>query len=102
MHITLVPQRRDDSLSIVKSGDTLTINGVEFDFSPIPEGATLPADAVDSEFICGPVERIDGELHLSLLLPHGPNPPEHVAFPAPIIDPPDGPIALPSMEMSDD
>lgn len=98
MHITLVPQRRDDSLSVVKSGETLTLNNAAFDFSHIHDGETLPPEAVDSEFICGLVERIDGVLHLSLLLPHGPNPPTHVAFPLPLIDPPDGPLNLPAAE----
>ena len=95
MHITLNPQRRDDTPSISKSGDTLTINGVAYDFSIIPEGATLPASAVDCEYISGNVERINGVLHLSLILPHGPNPPQAVAFPEPLINPPDGVLELP-------
>lgn len=98
MHITLNPQRSDAALSVAKAGDTLTINGEAFDFSAIPEGATLPAEAVSSEFVAGPVERLDGVLHITLLLPHGANPPPEVAFPAPIIDPPDGPLALPGQE----
>lgn len=95
MHIKLNPQRRDDQITVIKSGDTLTINGEAFDFSVIPEGATLPSDAVSSEFFSGPVERIDGVLHITLTLPHGANPVQDVAFPADIIDPPDGEIALP-------
>ena len=47
MHITLNPQRRDDALDVSKSGDTLTINGSAYDFSVIPNGATLPASAVE-------------------------------------------------------
>ena len=95
MHIKLSPQRRDDQITVIKSGDTLSVNGEVFDFSVIPEGATLPANAVSSEFFSGPVERIDGVLHLTLTLPHGANPVEAVAFPANIINPPDGAIALP-------
>ena len=95
MHITLAPQRRDDTLAVSKSGDTLTINGTVYDFSVIPEGATLPASAVDCEYITGNVERINGVLHISLILPHGPNPSQEVAFPAPIINPPDGVLELP-------
>ena len=34
-------------------------------------------------------------LGLTLVLPHGPNPSQAVAFPDPIIDPPDGEIQLP-------
>ena len=96
MHITLIPQRRRDALVVNKQGDTLTINGVFFDFSVIPDGASLPASAVDCEYITGNVERINGVLHLSLVLPHGPNPSQEVAFPAPIINPPDGVLELPN------
>lgn len=95
MQIKLSPQRRDDTLTVSKQGDVLTINGEQFDFSAIPEGATLPADAISSEFFSGPVERIDGVLHLTLTLPHGADPVEAVAFPADIINPPDGEIELP-------
>ena len=89
------PQRRDDSLSVVKQGDTLIVNGTEYDFSSIPEGATLPAEAIDSDLFSGPVERVGGELVLTLTLPHGPNPSKAVAFPEPINVVADGPVALP-------
>ena len=95
MHITLIPQRRDDDLAVSKQGDTITINGIAYDFSVIPDGATLPASAVDCGFITGNVERINGVLHISLILPHGPNPSQAVAFPAPIINPPDGVLEFP-------
>lgn len=95
MKITMTSQRRDDTIVVSKSGDTLTINGIAYDFSVIPDGATLPASAVDCEYVTGDVERINGVLHLSLILPHGPNPEQEVAFPAPIINPPDGVLELP-------
>lgn len=95
MHITLSPVRMDETLTASRSGDVLTLNGEAFDFGPLPEGATLPAEAIDSEWIVGPVLRIDGELHLTLRLPHGPNPSEAVAFPEPVTVTADGPIPLP-------
>ena len=95
MKITLSPTRSDAPLSISKQGDALTINGVTYDFSVIPDGATLPASAVDCEYITGNVERINGALHITLLLPHDPNPPQAVAFPEPLINPADGPLELP-------
>ncbi|MDW9839212.1 hypothetical protein GOB05_04305 [Sinorhizobium meliloti] len=95
MIINLSPQRRDDLLEVTKAGDALTINGVAFDFSALPDGATMPAGEVPCEWLVGPVERVASELHLTLILPHGPNASQAVAFPAPIIDPPDGVIALP-------
>lgn len=96
MRITLNPQRRNDSLALSREGDTLTINGELFDFTAIPEGATLPASAVACSLIAGPVERIGGVLHISLILPHGPNPPHTLAFPDPIINPVDGVLELPA------
>ena len=95
MNITLSPQRRDDTLTVTKQGDTLTINGTAYDFSQLPDGGTLPADAVDSEFVIGSVDRVNGELELTLLLPHGANASEAARFPEPIIDPADGELELP-------
>lgn len=95
MKISLSPQRRDDSLDVSKAGDILTINGEVFDFSPLPDGATIPAGEVPCDWIMGPVERVGGQLQLTLILPHGPSPSAAVAFPSQVIDPPDGVIALP-------
>lgn len=95
MLITLSPQRRDDALTVSRQGDILTINSESFDFSTLPDGATIAAENSPCPWIIGPIERIDGKLHLTLLLPHGPNPSNAVAFPEPIIDPADGPLELP-------
>lgn len=96
MHIKLSPQRIDATLVASVVGDVITLNGEPFDFGQLPEGATLPADAIASEHIIGPVERIDGDLHLTLRLPHGSNPSRKVAFPEPVTVTQDGPIALPA------
>ena len=95
MKIKLSPQRRDEQLTLEKAGDTLTINGTEYDFSQLPDGGTLPADAVDSEYVIGSVDRVNGELELTLLLPHGADASEAARFPQPIIDPADGEVELP-------
>jgi len=95
MKINLSPMRRDDTLTISKSSDTLTINDVPYDFSVIPDGATLPASAVDCEWIVGDISRTNGELNLILILPHGPNPREDQAFPVAIEDVPDGDVVIP-------
>lgn len=95
MKIYLSPQRRDDTLTVTKHGDVLTINGTEYDFSQLSDGGTLPADAVDSEYVIGSVDRVDGEIELTLLFPHGPNASEAARFPEPIIDPSDGEVELP-------
>ena len=101
MRISFSPQRRDGTLTVSRHGDILTINGVPVDLSAIPDGATLPAEAINSEWIVGPVERIDGVLHLAILLPHGPNPSPAVAFPEPITVTANGPITVPQDEEAD-
>lgn len=95
MKITPTPIRMDAVLVVSRLGDALTINGAAFDFSTLPDGATIPAGDVPCQWIAGLVSRIDGVLHLTLVLPHGAQPSHAVAFPAPIVDPPDGVIALP-------
>lgn len=95
MIINLSPDRHARPLIATRAGNVLTINGEPFDFTQLPEGATLPAEAIASDWIIGPVSRIDGELHLTLRLPHGPNPSQAVAFPEPIHVTEDGPIPLP-------
>jgi len=95
MQISLSPIRSDEELSVSKAGDVLTINGDVFDFSEVPDGATVLAEGVPCDWIIGPVERVDGELRLTLLLPHGSNPSPEVAFPEPMINPPDGQLDLP-------
>lgn len=95
MKLLFSPQRRDDTLTLSKSGDALTINGVPYNFSQLTEGATLPREAVDCEWICGNVERVNGELEIPILLPHGPDAPEETRFPAPLEVVADGEIELP-------
>ena len=95
MILNFSPQRRDDVLLLSKSGDALTVNGVTYDFSPLPDGATLPREAVDCEWICGNVERVNGELVIPILLPHGPDASEQARFPDPLTVTNDGQVVLP-------
>jgi len=82
MHITLIPQRRDDRLRLEKQGETLVINDEPFDLSVIPDGATLPRAAVHCDWLVSDIERRDGTLYLSLILPHGACAPQETLFPA--------------------
>ncbi|MGR3377283.1 hypothetical protein [Salipiger abyssi] len=75
MTIVLHPQGRNEPLGLTKAGDELTLNGEAVDFAVLPDGATLPADAISSDWITGKVERGEaGELIVPLALPH-PRPP---------------------------
>lgn len=101
MKIILSPKRSDITLTVNKQGDIFNFNegstdfvdGEDYDFSELPDGATLPE--VPCEWIIGPIERIAGELNFTILMPYGPNPSNEVAFPEPLIDPPDGFLVFP-------
>lgn len=95
MKISLVPQRRDDTLTISKAGDILTVNGEAFDFSGVVDGTPLLRENVACDWLASDVERVNGELNLSLIMPHGPDAPAGTKFPAPITVTADGAIDLP-------
>jgi len=95
MKINLSPSRRDNTLILHRAGEVLSFNGEAFDFTDLPDGATLPRDAVDCEWLAGDVHRIDGVLHLTIALPHGANAPEATRFPVSLTLTSDGPVNLP-------
>lgn len=94
MHITLSPVRSDATLSVHRAGDVISIDGLAFDLSALPEGATLPRAAVGCAALAGDITRQGGALHLTLTLPHGPDAPEAALFPVPV-DAGLGPVDLP-------
>lgn len=83
------------ALTIEKLSSSLIISGVQFDFSFLADGDTLPRSAIQSDVICSDVSRIDDVIHITVRLPHGPDAPESVRFPQPILVTQDGPITLP-------
>lgn len=70
--ITLSPNATNDKyLTVSKLGDKLIINGDEFDFSSLTEGSELPPNAVESEYIVSDnVRRENGDIYLTLKMPH--------------------------------
>lgn len=96
MKINLSPQRRNDSLEVVKSGNALILNGELFDFSRMVDGDTLPAAAISSPFFFGNVDNIGGELELTLVLPLPANYSHAQAFPVPLVNVGDGPVVFPA------
>lgn len=100
MIIKLSPVRSDVHLSVVKAGDILEVNGVALDFSRLADGATLPAEAVGCDFVIAPVERINGDLVLTLMLPHDADAPQGARFPVDIY-PADGQVQLPGLDLGE-
>lgn len=95
MKINLFPQVRNGSLTLSKTGDSITVNGEVFDFTPLPEGAIIPPEAIAHEYFLWPIKRVDGVLHISILFPIAMTAPREACFPDAILAIVDGPIALP-------
>lgn len=96
MIIKLSPVRSDDILTLVKNGEVLTVNGEDFNFSQLSEGATLPYGSVSCPSVIQTVDREGGELILSIIMPHKAYASEASRFPSPLTNVPDGKVVLPT------
>lgn len=98
MIINLSPVFSDkvETLDLLVQGEVITVNGEEFDFSVLPYGYTLPADAIESSWFTGPVVRDHaGCLSVIIRFPHPYDADETLRFPEPVIVTKDGPVDLP-------
>lgn len=93
--IKLSPQVRSDVLTISKSGEALSINGESFDFTDLPEGATLPKEAVGCDWIISDVSRKNGDIELIILLPITADATDAAKFPEDLNITDDGAVVLP-------
>jgi hypothetical protein len=86
MILNYFPQLRSDALTLSKNGDILTINGEEIDFEPLESGTKLPSEVCQeySPFLLAAQRNNDGELELTLLLPHGQDATQAARFPQPV------------------
>jgi len=103
MKIKFSPARMDEQLRADVSGDVILLNDVAIDLALLPEGGVLPAAAIQSIWVVGNVTRVDGEIQLTLCLPHGPNAPHETRFPTAYSEPMtvvDGPVPLPPYDAS--
>jgi len=95
MIIYFSPQRSNETLVLEKQNNSLIINNISYDFTQLPIGGTLLCEAIDCDYICDDVKNINNVLHISVILPHGPNPSNNIAFPEPILIENNGIITLP-------
>lgn len=95
MNINIVTSITTERASFEKRGDSLIINGDEFDFSPLLEGERIPMNAIQSDFMAGAVERHNGVLIIPIRLPISELLADTVGIPGDIIDAPDGLLDLP-------
>ncbi|MDV7270699.1 hypothetical protein RYZ20_07280 [Thioclava sp. A2] len=100
MKIYFSPARRDVRLEITREGDALALNDQIVDFSGVSEGDARPAEEFSSDWLAGEVRRIDGEIHLTVILPHSVNAPEETRFPQ-AISAENGPVPIPPYETTE-
>ncbi|ELY3467389.1 hypothetical protein SMX26_001974 [Cronobacter universalis] len=71
--LKLIPQHREDILSIKANNAVLTINGEDYDFSPMSAGDYLPFSAVDCVFfVDGIFCDENGDISAALVYPCAP------------------------------
>ncbi len=97
MRIHFSPVFVDGWLSLARHGDTLVIDGEAFDFGQLAEGHVLPRAAVSCAMVASDVTRQDGQIVLTLILPHGSDAAEAIRFPAPVDLVEDGPVDAPGL-----
>ena len=97
MNITFSPQLRAAPVVMSVTGDAIDIDGVSYDFGPLAEGDILPREAVDCPWLASDVTREQGQVCLTLILPHSSNAPEAARFPEPVTVT-SGPVPLPAFE----
>ena len=102
MIINFVPIQVDYDITIERRGDSIVIDGEEFDFSPLPEGARLPISAISSTHFSGNVSRVNGLINMSIRLPHGPNASYDRRYIEAVINPDNGPLDLPAYDVKED
>lgn len=84
--ITLSPQFSDSILILSKSGDALTINGVQYDFSTLNDGDEIPDEAIDNPNIIGSIAKVNGVINITVIMPYSDeNAPDSVRFPEPLL-----------------
>ena len=86
MKINLSPVFSEESIEASVNMDSITINGVAFDFSRLPAGYELPSSAIETEHFTGSVIRDEaGHIELTLRFPHPYDASENMRFPEPVI-----------------
>ena len=94
MQIILSPQYRDApaQMSLARSGDVLTINGIETNLN---DPGTCP-------WLAEPPMQQDHGWRVVLIFPIGPRAPQEALFPQPITPTGDGPVALPPGDLPEE
>lgn len=85
-NITLSPRFSDAELRLEKSRSFLKINGFPCYFGTLNDGDEIPPEAIDCDWIFGSIKKIDGIVHLTIIMPYSDaNAPDHIRFPEPLM-----------------
>lgn len=98
--VTVLSGRPETTLSV--KGDTITVDGVDYDLSAIPEGGEATAQG-DHPF-AGPITRAGGVLNVPVRVVLGPDA-EHRQPTDPAhwrVEAPDGPVTIPATRKAED
>ncbi|MGP8291751.1 hypothetical protein ACT3OH_15915 [Vreelandella zhanjiangensis] len=88
--LNLSPVRSDEETTASVNGTVLSVNGVDYDLSELPDGATAEHP------VLGSVTRDGDSYECTVRLGHGPNAPRETRFPEPIVlENHNGPVELP-------
>jgi hypothetical protein len=102
MNLTFIPQwgRGDGAYSV--NGDTLTINGSAWDFAAVPEGgeAHQVVEPGEDHVFIGPIRRLDGVIHATLLGWLGEDAPQHLNPDPVTVAATHGPVIIPAGRVS--
>jgi hypothetical protein len=104
MHLTLSPIRGlpgQKETAVAVAGDTVTVDGVAYDLSPVPEGGLAEPEG-DHPFV-GEITREGGVIHATVRVslddtaaPHQPVDPAHWTIPAA-----EGAVEIPALRRMD-
>ena len=82
MRFKFSPVRANTPLEGSVQGDFLTLNGQVLDFSEVAEGCAEPFTSFDCSWLGSDVTRLDGEIYVTVIIPHGSDAPQETLFPA--------------------
>lgn len=93
MIIKFSPQIRDSITEFVKIGNNLTVDGELLDLDSIPNGSTVPSEAIDVNSVNSIIKDISGNITIELVWTYSDSNDWISSWPADLIDPIDGIIA---------
>lgn len=95
MRISLSPQRADRSLTAVRQGNTLVLDGQSYDLMALTESGPVTGADVEPASLALVTARRDGaDIHVVLCVPVGPDFDQSETPLEDLIDPPDGPLLI--------